>query len=205
MGIKAKLGRVLPDSLYLKLQYKNIMGRQLDLKNPKTFNEKLQWLKIYDHDSRYIQYVDKYEVKNIVYQKIGKQYIIPTLGVWDKVEDIDFSILPKQFVLKCTHDSGGVIVCRDKEKLDVETVRKKLKKSLKNNYYWGVREWPYKKVRPRIIAEEYKADKNDGLVDYKLFCFGGKVDNIMVVRGEPMANHFFIILIKNGSFVDSIV
>ena len=147
----------------------------MDIDNPTTFNEKLQWLKLHDRKPEYTQMVDKYEAKKYVAEKIGEQYIIPTLGVWDKFDEIDFDSLPNQFVLKCTHDSGGLVVCRDKSKLDFDLVKKKISKSLKQNYFWRGREWPYKNVKPRIIAEKYMEDgENECLTDYKFFCFGGE-------------------------------
>lgn len=162
--------RWLPDKPYLELIYYAHFGKKLDLKAPKTFNEKLQWLKLYDRNPEYTRMVDKYEAKQYVAEKIGEEYIIPTLGVWDDPDQIDFDALPEQFVLKCTHDSGGLVICRDKSKLNIEEAKEKLKKRLKFRYfYWG-REWPYKNVKPRIVAEQYMADN---LRDYKLFCFNG--------------------------------
>lgn len=181
LGFQSRL-KWLPDKTYLQLVYRDQMGVKLDLRNPKTFNEKLQWLKLYDRNPEYINMVDKYEAKKYVAERIGDEYIIPTLGVWERFDDIDFDTLPNEFVLKCTHDSGGVIVCRDKNKFDKEDARKKIEKALKRNFYWGGREWPYKNVKPRIIAEEYMTDnceenKDDfkpGLTDYKMLCFNGK-------------------------------
>lgn len=150
------------------------MGYKLDLNNPKTFNEKLQWIKLHNRDPLYTKLVDKYEVRGYVAETIGEEHLIPLLGVWDNVDDIDFNKLPDQFVLKCTHDSGGLIICRDKPKLDIKTAKKKIKSCLKFNYYWAWREWPYKNVRPRIIAEKYMVDESKTeLKDYKLFCFNG--------------------------------
>lgn len=184
----------ISDTLYLKLRYKQKMGYDLNLENPKSFNEKLQWLKLYDRKPIYTTMVDKYAVKEYVASIIGKQYIIPTLGVWDKFEDIDFDALPNQFVLKCTHDSGGLVICRDKSKLDKNAARKKINNSLKRNYYYAGREWPYKDVKPRIIAEKYMVDHSlSELRDYKFFCFNGvakcyKVDFDRFV--EHKANYF---------------
>ncbi len=164
----------MSDETYLKIGYRIRMNKKLNLKHPTTFNEKLQWLKIYDRKPVYTMMVDKYEVKKIVADKIGGEYIIPTLGVWDKFDDVDFDSLPNQFVLKCTHDSGGLVICRDKSKLDIEAVRKKINRCLKRNYYYTNREWPYKNVKPRIIAEKYMADESGyELKDYKFFCFDG--------------------------------
>jgi len=176
-GIKKALGvlKLIPDKQYLKLYYFAKFKKPLDLKDPQTYNAKLQWLKLYDRNPTYTQIVDKYEVKAYVAEKIGEEYIIPTLGVWDRVEDIDFDSLPQRFVLKCTHDSGGLVICKDKSKLDTAAAKKKLKKSLKNNFYYIGREWPYKNVKPRIIAEAYMEDAETGeLRDYKFYCFGGE-------------------------------
>lgn len=166
--MKQKLKNMIPDELYLKMQFKKAMGYSLDLKNPKTFNEKLQWLKLYDRNPEYTTMVDKYSVKKYIAKKIGPEFIIPTLGVWNSFDEIDFNALPNQFVLKCTHDSGGLIVCHDKSCLDMEAVRKKIETSLSNNFYHVGREWPYKNVPHRIIAEQYMAD---ALRNYKQFGF----------------------------------
>ncbi|MCR5361421.1 MAG: glycosyl transferase [Bacteroidales bacterium] len=150
------------------------MGKEMNWKNPQTFNEKLQWLKVHNRKSEYTVMVDKYLVKKYVAEKIGEEYVIPSLGVWDRVEDIDFDALPDQFVLKCTHDSGGIVICKDKSKLDRQAAIKKLSKGLKSNYFLRNREWPYKNVKPRIIGEPYMCDVNDELNDFKWFCFDGK-------------------------------
>lgn len=171
----------MSDKAYLKLYYRLKFNKKLDLKNPQTFNEKLQWLKLYDRNPEYTNMVDKYEVKALVSEKIGKKYIIPTLGVWDSFEDINFDELPNQFVLKCTHDSGGLIVCNDKAKLNIDEVRQKINKCLKHNYYYFGREWPYKNIKPRIIAEKYMEDsKTKELRDYKFFCFNGEVKLVFI-------------------------
>ena len=193
--VNKNVKQLVPDSLYLKIMFRKIMGQKLDLKHPVTFNQKLQWLKLHDHNPDYIQLVDKYEAKKIVADKIGAQYIIPTIGVWDRFEDIDFQLLPEQFVLKCTHDSGSVVICQSKSEFDYENAKEKLTNGLRNNFYYCGREWPYKYIKPRIIAEKYIVDDDTGrLDDYKFFCFNGIVDNVMVVRGrskgEPKYYHF---------------
>lgn len=173
----------LSDEIYLKIMYKIFMGKSLDLVHPKTFNEKLQWLKIYNRNSIYTQMVDKFAVKNYVSDLIGEKYIIPTLGVWNNFDDIDFNSLPDKFVLKCTHDSGGVVICKNKKEFNLLEAKNKIERSLKRNFYWYGREWPYKNVIPRIIAEKYISDGGNldsELTDYKFFCFNGKVDNVMV-------------------------
>ncbi len=178
----------IPDKKYIKIKYKLEMNKKLNLQNPQMFNEKLQWLKLYDRNPAYTKMVDKYEAKKYVADIIGREYIIPTLGVWEKFEDIDFSKLPNQFVLKCTHDSGGLVICRDKSKLNMKEARRKINKSLKRNYYLIHREWPYKKVRPRIIAEKYMAIyKQKELIDYKFFCFNGEPKFLYVSEG--LSNH----------------
>lgn len=167
---------VVSDEVYLKGLYKSYLSQNLDLKNPKTFNEKLQWLKLYDRKSEYVQMVDKHLAKKYVADKIGKEYIIPTIGVWDSVEDIDFETLPEQFVLKCNHNSGmGMCICTDKTKLDTRSVINQLKKGMKQDYYKLHREWCYKDVQRKIIAEEYISSVKDGLIDYKFMCFNGRV------------------------------
>jgi hypothetical protein len=171
----------MPDDKYLKKKYKLVMGTELNLDNPKTFNEKLQWLKLHDRKPVYTTMVDKYEAKKYVGNIIGEEYIIPTLGVWDTFEDVDFNKLPEQFVLKCTHDSGGLVICKDKLSLDMEAAHKKINRCLKRNYYYHGREWPYKNVKPRIIAEKYMTDESGvELKDYKIFNFNGEPKMIQV-------------------------
>ena len=163
------------DKFYLQNFYKYKIGKKLDLSNPHTFNEKLQWLKLHDRKEIYTLMVDKYEVKKYVSSIIGEEYIVPTLGIYEKFEDIDFDKLPNQFVIKCTHDSGGLVIVKDKSKLDIKSAGKKINKCLKKNFYYYGREWPYKNVKPRIIIEKYIASSNEELIDYKFFCFNGKV------------------------------
>lgn len=184
------------DKKYIEFIWRHRMDYPLNLECPQTFNEKLQWLKLYDHEDKYTMMVDKYEVKDYVASIIGQQYVIPTLGVWDSVKDIQFDVLPDQFVLKTTHDSGGLVICKDKKSFDFKKAKKKLSKSLKANYYMAGREWPYKNVKRRIIAEEYLEDKKTKeLRDYKFFCFDG-VPRLMFVatdrqnRVEPFFDFF---------------
>ena len=175
---------VWSDKLFLKLKYYTYFHRWIDFNNPETFNEKLQWLKIYNRCPEYINMVDKSKAKEYAARIIGEEYIIPTLGLFDSVEDIDFDKLPNQFVLKCTHDSGGIVVCRDKSSLDVKEAKRKLDKGLRTNFFWQTREWPYKQVKPRIIAEQYMEDQETNeLRDYKFFCFDG-TPMIMFVATE---------------------
>ena len=173
----------MPDEEYLKRMY-SVRGRKLDLENPKTFTEKLQWLKLYDRRPEYTALADKYEAKRIIADIIGTQYVIPTLGVWDNFNDIDFSSLPSQFVLKCTHDSGSVIVVPDKNSMNMKKARRILTRGLKRNFYYHHREWAYKDIKPRIIAEEYLADIS---AEYKIFCFDGKPGLILVCKGKAHA------------------
>ena len=171
----------MSDEAFLKRKFKLRMGYELDLDNPKTFNEKLQWLKLHDRDPLYTKLVDKYEVRKYIAEKIGEEYLIPLVGgPWNSPDEIDFDALPDQFVLKCTHDSGGVIICKDKSKLDILAAKEKLAKRLKRNYYWTNREWPYKDVPPRIIAEKYMEDETGELRDFKVFCFNGTPELVQV-------------------------
>ena len=178
----------LSDKTFLKIKYYANFKRKLNLNSPKTFNEKLQWLKLYDRKSIYSKMVDKYEVKEYVSSIIGKDYIIPTIGVYDRFEDIDFNILPNQFVIKCTHDSGGLVICKDKSKLNIDETRKIINKYLKRKYYYIHREWPYKNVVPRIIIEKYMTDQNDELEDYKVHNFNGIPKVILVCRDRYSNN-----------------
>lgn len=172
----------LADRVFLEKKFKCLLGYPLNLNDPKTFNEKLQWLKLYDRRDIYTTLVDKYEAKKCVASMIGEEYIIPTLGVWSCFEDIDFNKLPSSFVLKCTHDSGGLVICKNKENFDEKNAKKKINKYLERNYYWRTREWPYKEVKPRIIAEKYLNAKS--LVEYKIFCFNGKPSLFLVCKGS---------------------
>lgn len=176
----------MPDKEYLERKFEAILGRKLDIENPKTLNEKLQWLKLYDRKPEYSLYVDKFRVKEYVAKIIGEKYIIPTLFSWDNVEDIDFSILPNQFVLKCNHNSGlGMCICDDKSKLLFDSVKANLQKGYNENYFLKGREWPYKEIEKKIICEKYMEDKAKGeLIDYKFQCFNGKFDSVFVCTGR---------------------
>ena len=180
--LKFALGRRFPktfsDKFFLEAAYYVHFHKRLNLKNPQTFNEKLQWLKLYNRRPEYTTMVDKYAAKEYVAGIIGEEHIIPTLGVWDSFDEIDFAALPDQFVLKPTHDSGSVVVCRDKSRLDKDKARELLTKSLNNDFYLQGREWPYKNVPRRIIAEKFLIEAG-GLTDYKFTCFDGEVDNVM--------------------------
>lgn len=192
----------LSDKAYLKVRYWVVLGEKLNLKNPQNYNEKIQWLKLYDRNSDYVSYVDKYEVKKLVSDIIGDKYIIKTYGCWESVNEIDFSSLPNQFVLKTTHDSGGVIICKDKEELDTEAAKNFLKVHLKTKFYKKGREWVYKGVKPRIIAEEYKVDESGcELKDYKIFCFNGE-PKIIQVDFDRFVNHRRNIYDTNWNVLD---
>lgn len=197
----------LSDKAFIRLVYFIFFRKKINLKHPVTFNEKLNWLKINNRKEIYCRMVDKFEVKQYVKEHIGDKYIIESYGVWDTFEDINFNELPNKFVLKCTHDSGSVVICKDKEHFDYKKAREKLKKGLKNNlFYWG-REWPYKTVKPRIIAEKYLEDLADNdLKDYKFFCFDGNVKFLKVDFGrftDHRANYYNLKgeLLNIGEFV----
>lgn len=171
----------LSDKKFLDLCFDYYLGKKINWDNPQTYNEKLQWLKIYDRQDRYTKMVDKYEAKNYVKNIIGQEYIIPTIGIYDKFEDINFDKLPQQFVMKCTHDSGGLVICKDKNKLNLKETKKKIDKCLKVNYFNCWKEWPYKNVKPRIIIEKYMSNSDsEGINDYKFFCFNGKVKLLFI-------------------------
>mgnify|MGYP004614013477 FL=1 len=192
----------IPDETFLKMKYKLMMGKKLDLENPKTFNEKLQWLKLHDRNPEYTKMVDKYEAKEYVANIIGKEYIIPTLGVWDKFDDIDFDALPNEFVLKPTHTSGNVFICKDKSKIDYKKLKKQVNKWLKRDYYKIHREWPYKNVKPRIIAEEYMENKDHtSIKDYKFYCFNGQADYVMICTGRETGHPKFYFYNKEWKFM----
>jgi hypothetical protein len=179
----------LPDKPYLQLYYFLKFRKLCNFRNPKTFSEKMQWLKLYNRKARYTVMADKYAVKDYVAERIGREYIIPTLGVWDRFEDIDFHELPEQFVLKCTHDSGGLVICRDKQTLDMEKARTVLTESLHRDYDRIAREWPYKDIPRKIIGEKLMWDDSQrtGLRDYKFYCFDGEPKFLYVSLG--MDNH----------------
>src|SRR5690606_13605923 len=166
---------LLDDKTYLKIFFYLKVGYKLDLKNPKTFNQKLNWMKLYYRDEALSRLSDKYEVKEYVKKTIGDQFVVKNYGVWDAFDQIDFEKLPSKFVLKTTHDQGGVIVCDDKSTFDIDKARAKINKHLRQNLYYKFREWPYKNIKPRIIAEEFLVDSDKKLDDFKFFCFNCKV------------------------------
>ena len=186
------------DAIFLKMKWKiSDMQYPLNIEHPSTYCEKLQWLKLHDRKPIYTTMVDKVESKKYVSSIIGEEYIIPTIAVWENIQEIDWDILPNSFVMKCSHDSGGIVICRDKSKLDKKKAIQTMRKGLKRHYYWQNREWPYKNVKPRIIVEEYMEDKKTGeLRDYKFFCFDGVVKALFVAserqkEGEETKFDFF--------------
>ena len=174
------VGPVLPDKLYLQVKWWSVTGRTLNLRSPQGFNEKIQWLKLYNRRSEYTALADKYEVRKYVKKTIGEEYLLPLLGVWERAEDIDFKRLPDQFVLKCTHNSGGgMCLCKDKKQLNIPRVVQALNTALKKNFYRQFREWVYKDIPPRLIAEPFLIDRDSSnklgtLIDYKFYCFNGE-------------------------------
>lgn len=185
LGALERVAPIVPDKMYLHIKYYCRMGKKLNLKNPQTFNEKLQWLKLYGRRPLDTVLSDKYAVKEYISQTIGPEYVIPLIGVWGKFDDIDFDKLPNQFVLKCTHDSGGLVICKDKSKLDLEAARKKINKCLKHDFYVYSREKAYKDIPRRIIAEEYMEDSQTcELRDYKVHCFNGEPKFVLVCQNR---------------------
>ncbi len=184
----------MSDEEYLRRLYKKQMKEELNIESPQTFNEKLQWLKLYNRNPSYTKMVDKYEVRNYIEEKIGAKYLIPLIGVYEKFNEINFNNLPKQFVIKCTHDSGGNVICKDKNQLNIRKARRKIQNAMKRNYYYGNREWPYKDIKPKIIIEQYMEDESrTELKDYKFFCFNGKVKIVLVCsnRFKKLKKTFF--------------
>lgn len=175
--------KLLADKTYIKLVCSSIFGKGFCLNSPQTFNEKLQWLKLYDRKPEYTVMVDKYKARDYISERIGSRYLIPLLGVWDDPNDIDFNALPDKFVLKCNHNSGlGMCICKDKSKLNIRKVKAGLRKGLRQNYYLTGREWPYKNVPRRIIAEQFMQSDAGGLTDYKIHCFNGEPKLILVCK-----------------------
>lgn len=182
-NIKTNFLKFLPDKIYLSFEYFCTLGRKPDIENPKSFNEKMQWLKIYDRKEKYTILADKYKVREFVEKVCGNRVkLIPLLGVWDNPDEIDFSVLPDSFVLKCNHNSGkGMCICKGKEKLNYKMAVRELKEGLKENYFWAGREWQYKNIKRKVLAEKYMTDDSgEELKDYKVFVFNGKAVYIEV-------------------------
>lgn len=182
VGLLLKSSPILPDKLFLSCLLRLQCHYWPNWKNPQTFNEKLQWLKLYNRKPEYTMMVDKYAVKDYVAAMIGSEYVIPTLGVWDTPEEIEWDHLPKQFVLKTTHGGGntGVVICKDITIFDKDKAIEKLNNSLKQDIYKSLREWPYKNVHRRILAEQFIDEGTGDLPDYKFFCFDGEVKALFI-------------------------
>lgn len=187
-----KIFRIVPDRLFLKILYKIRTGQKLYLDNPQSFNEKLQWLKLYDRKPKYTVMVDKYEVRKYIKKTIGAEYLIPLLGVYSSYDDIDFAALPNKFVLKPSHTSGNIIFCKDKSEINYQALRSTVSTWINREYYWLHREWPYKDVKPRVICEEYMVDKSEtALKDYRFYCFNGK-PKLIQVNSEKQNENYYI-------------
>ena len=183
VGILKHIPWIVSDKFYIKIQYKAYVGKFPNLKDPKSFTEKIQWLKLYDRNPLYTKLVDKVTVKDYVKNIIGEEFIIPTLFVWDNPEDIDYMKLPEQFVLKCNHTGGGsVFICKNKKQFDFKSVVKSLNKQLKSDTFLQTREWPYKNIERKVFCEQFMEDVDSDLIDYKFFCFGGKVNYCQVIK-----------------------
>lgn len=188
--------KFLPDITYIKLYFKLRVKRKLDIKNPKYFNDKMQWLKFNYRFPLQSIVSDKYLARDYVEEKIGKQYLIPLYGVWDKFDEIDFNILPEQFVLKCNHDSGGLVICQDKNKFVLSKAKKIIENSLKDNFFYIGREYQYKNIKPKILCEKFISDNGNVPMDYKIYCFNGIPDSILVCKdrfknNSHRAQYFF--------------
>lgn len=181
--------KLLPDETYLKFKYYFSIGEPLNINTPSTFNEKIQWLKLNDRRAEYVDYVDKYEVRKYISKEIGSEYLIPLIGVYNDVDEINWDKLPNRFVLKCTHGSGCNIICKDKTKLNINEAKDKLNKWMNKSWFWYGREWPYKNVKPKIICEEYMVDESGTeLKDYKFMCFNGEVKCLFVCLNRDTEN-----------------
>lgn len=170
----------IPDYLFVTIQYMHRLHKIPNLRNPKDFNEKMCYFKLHNTEQRYSILCDKYAVREYVEAKIGKEYLIPMLGCWDSVDDIPWDSLPSSFVLKPTHDSGSVIICNDKDSLDIEAVKHRLSCALQTNYYYVDRERPYKSLKPKVLAEVLL---DEDIVDYKFYVFGGVPEYLYVGQG----------------------
>jgi len=194
--------KYVSDTAYLKVKFYYMLHRKLDFNNVNTLNEKIQWLKLNARNPLFTQLVDKYEVRQHIAKTIGEEYLVPLLGVWNNFKDIDFNGLPNRFVLKTTHDSGGVVICKNKKDFKYDIAKAKLNTRLKCNWYNHTREWPYKDVKPRIIGEQFiGSDNGDVPDDYKLHCFNGKVDNIMVCTERESGNPQYYFFDRNWNLL----
>jgi hypothetical protein len=185
----------MPDKMFLNFMFWLKFGKKINFRNPKTFNEKLQYLKVYNRNPKYCDYADKYLVREFIKQTIGEQHLIPLIAVYDSVDEIDWNMLPHKFVMKCTHASGRNVICSNKDDLNIEKTKKKLKKWISKNFYWHGREWVYRSIRPRIIVEQFLEVINGDLLDYKFFCFNGDPKCLFVASdrntGEGLKVDFY--------------
>lgn len=196
--------KLFSDTFYTKIVYWDMFKKKINLNNPSTFNEKIQWLKLNDRKAIYTTLVDKYEVKQYVANKIGKEYVVPTLGLYDRFNEIDFDSLPNKFVIKCTHDSGGIYIVKDKSTFNKQDAKKLIDKYLSRNYYYAWREWPYKNVKPRILIEPYIEDRYYGeLLDYKVYAFSGDCDYVMVCFDRFKSTPKFVYYDKQWNIMKS--
>lgn len=202
-GISLNLSHLLNDKAYIKRMYYKIFGQRINLDNPKTLSEKIQWLKLNDHNPKYTRMVDKFEAKEYVKELIGQEYIVPTIGIYNNFNEINFNDLPNQFVMKCTHDSGSVFVCKDKAKIDINKLQRYFESKLKRNFYWDGREWPYKDVKPRIIIEKYMKNKSQIIEIIRTILKDNNIDdneptnNIIQIYQDDIENSEHQIDIKN--------
>ena len=197
-----RFARFIPDKLHLKCLFKKHMNTKLNLSNPKTFSEKLQWLKLYNRNPDYTVMVDKVAVKQYIADKLGSEFIIPTIGVYNSVEEIPFDDLPEKFVIKCTHDSGSLFICDKNSDIDINSIKKDLSKHMQMNHFWYSREWPYKNIKPKIIIEEFISDeKGRSPADYKFFCFNGKME-IFKIDYNRFSNHISNYYSKDLNYLD---
>lgn len=186
--------KFLKDKTYISLMYKGVFGKKINLVSPKTYSEKIQYLKLYDRKPIYNTLVDKYLVRDYIIKNIGEEFLIPIFGVYDSFDDINFSILPNEFVIKCTHDSHSVLICKDKSSFDINKAKLVINKALKRNYFYEGRQWVYKDLKPKIVVEQYMEDEFNELRDYKFFCFSGKVKASYIstdrMNGEVKFNYY---------------
>ncbi len=197
--------RWMSDKYFIKVFWKEMTGTVLDLRNPVTFNEKLQWMKLYDRNPLYTDLVDKLKVKQWVSDRIGPEYVIPTLAVYNSVDEIDLDALPEQFVLKCNHDSGGIAICHDRDCFDFDDAKKLLTERLNTNFYWQYREWPYKNVERKLFAEKYIAEEpGQDLPDYKVFTFGGE-PKLIEVDFDRFSSHKRNIYDTDWNYLDATI
>jgi hypothetical protein len=208
MGLAAhNIFNWVPDKIYIRLVWWFNVDYPLNLENPGTYNEKIQWMKLNLRDSFYTTLVDKYAVRKYVSDKIGEQYLIPLLGVYDNVGEIEWDAFPDQFVLKCNHDSGSIVICKDKSTFDIKAAKKKLARQFRNNTTYNIyREWPYKNVERKIICEKFLEDETGDLADYKFLCFDGEPKSMYVITERSSGDyktHFYDLQFNNLNPVHS--